>query len=65
MQGAWPNGGQPGGELRRIKAAPRNPDQHGFTLWSPPMHPMLVLIFAVFIVFGGALGFVSVWSNRK
>jgi len=29
------------------------------------MHPMLVLIFAVFIVFGGALGFVSVWSNRK
>jgi hypothetical protein len=29
------------------------------------MHPMLVLIIAVFLVFGGALGFISVWSNGK
>jgi hypothetical protein len=28
------------------------------------MHPMLLLIIATYVAFGGTLGFVSVWSNR-
>lgn len=29
------------------------------------MHPMLILILAVFGAFGGTLGFYSIWSNQK
>ncbi|HVY33190.1 MAG TPA: hypothetical protein VG960_02095 [Caulobacteraceae bacterium] len=29
------------------------------------MHPMLILILAVFGAFGATLGFYSIWSNQK
>lgn len=29
------------------------------------MHPYLILVLGLFVVFGGTLGFVSIWSQRK
>ena len=29
------------------------------------MHPYLILVLGLFAAFGGTLGFVSIWSQRK